>query len=82
LSKPEVIVIKGASAGVRRAVARAFARGGAHIGLLARGLDGLEGARREVAELGGRALVVQADGADAAAVELLFNRPAEKASGR
>ncbi|HYE16730.1 MAG TPA: SDR family oxidoreductase [Pyrinomonadaceae bacterium] len=69
LSKPEVVVITGASAGVGRAVARAFAREGAHIGLLARGRDGLEGARRDVEELGGRALVVQADVADAEAVE-------------
>jgi NAD(P)-dependent dehydrogenase (short-subunit alcohol dehydrogenase family) len=54
---------------VGRATARAFAREGAHIGLLARGRDGLEGARRDVEELGGRALVVQADVADAEAVE-------------
>ncbi|MBA3321702.1 MAG: SDR family NAD(P)-dependent oxidoreductase, partial [Pyrinomonadaceae bacterium] len=47
-SKPKVVVITGASAGVGRAVVRRFAREGAHIGLLARGPDGLEGARREV----------------------------------
>src|ERR671916_1948652 len=70
LSKPEVVVITGASAGVGRAVARAFAREGAHIGLLARGRDGLEGARRDVEELGGRALVVPTDVADANEVEL------------
>jgi NAD(P)-dependent dehydrogenase (short-subunit alcohol dehydrogenase family) len=69
LSKPEVVVITGASAGVGRATARAFAREGAHIGLLARGRDGLEGARREVEELGGRALVVPTDMAYAEAVE-------------
>jgi len=69
LSKPEVVVITGASAGVGRAVARAFAREGAHIGLLARGRDGLEGARRDVEELGGRALVVPTDVADPVAVE-------------
>ena len=51
LSKPEVVVITGASAGVGRAVARAFAREGASIGLLARGRDGLEGARREIEAL-------------------------------
>ena len=56
-SQPEVVVITGASAGVGRATVRAFARRGAHVGLLARGHDGLEGARREVEELGGRALV-------------------------
>lgn len=67
--KPEVVVITGASAGVGRATAREFARRGAHVGLVARGLDGLEAARREVEELGGRALVLPADVADHEAVE-------------
>lgn len=67
--RPEVVVVTGASAGVGRAVVRRFAREGAHLGLLARGLDGLEGARREVEEAGGRALVLPTDVADAAAVE-------------
>ena len=48
----EVIVVTGASGGVGRAVARAFARPGACIALLARGVRGLEGARREVEEAG------------------------------
>lgn len=69
LTKPEVVVITGASAGVGRATARAFAREGAYIGLLARGRDGLEGARREVEELGGRALALPTDVADSDAVE-------------
>ncbi len=68
-SKPEVVVITGASAGVGRATVREFARRGAHIGLIARGRDGLEGARREVEEAGGRALVLPVDVADAGAVE-------------
>lgn len=66
---PEVVVITGASSGVGRACARAFARRGAHVGLIARGRDGLEAARREVVELGGRALVLPLDVADAADVE-------------
>ena len=69
LTRPEVVVITGASAGVGRATARAFAREGASIGLLARGRDGLEAARREVEGLGGRALDLQVDVADADAVE-------------
>src|SRR5256714_8626574 len=69
LTKPEVVVITGASAGLGRATARAFAREGAHIGLLARGRDGLEGARRDVERLGGRALILPTDVADADQVE-------------
>ncbi len=64
-----VVVITGASAGVGRATARAFAKRGARVGLLARGLEGLEAAKREVDELGGRGLVLQADVADAERVE-------------
>src|SRR5437868_2802045 len=67
--RPQVVVITGASAGVGRATVREFARHGAHVGLLARGVDGLEQARREVEEAGGRALVLPTDVADAEAVE-------------
>jgi NAD(P)-dependent dehydrogenase (short-subunit alcohol dehydrogenase family) len=67
--RPEVVVITGASAGVGRATARAFARDGACVALLARGRDGLEGARRDVEAAGGRALVLSTDVADHEAVE-------------
>ncbi len=66
---PEVVVITGASAGVGRAAVREFARHGAHIGLIARGREGLEGARREVEAAGGRALALPADVADPDQVE-------------
>src|SRR5437763_8433423 len=66
---PEVVVVTGASAGVGRAIARAFARRGAHLGLVARGHEGLEGARRDVEELGGKALVLPTDVAEASQVE-------------
>lgn len=67
--RPEIVVITGASAGVGRATARAFARGGAHVGLIARGHDGLDATRRDVEACGGRALVLPADVADAGAVD-------------
>jgi len=67
--QPEVVVVTGASAGLGRAIVRAFARQGAHIGLLARGRDGLEGARRDVEALGGQALALPTDVADADGVE-------------
>jgi len=65
----KVVMITGASAGIGRATARAFAKHGAHIGLLARGRDGLEAAKNEVEQLGGRGLVLPADVSDATAVD-------------
>jgi short-subunit dehydrogenase len=67
--EPQVVVITGASAGLGRATARAFAREGAKIGLLARGKAGLEGAKRDVEELGGQAITISVDVADADQVE-------------
>ncbi len=70
----EVVVVTGASGGVGRAVAHAFARRGARVALLARGEKGLHDAATEVTALGGRALVVPTDVADAAAVEAAAQR--------
>jgi NAD(P)-dependent dehydrogenase (short-subunit alcohol dehydrogenase family) len=69
MSAAEVVMITGASAGVGRATAIAFARRGARIGLLARGRAGLEGAERDVEAAGGEAVVLPADVADPDAVE-------------
>src|ERR1041385_3158839 len=66
----KVVVVTGASAGVGRAAARAFAARGADVALLARGKDGLEAAAHEVEAAGARALVIPVDVADAHAVEL------------
>jgi NAD(P)-dependent dehydrogenase (short-subunit alcohol dehydrogenase family) len=73
-SSPRVVVITGASAGVGRATARAFADRGAAVGLIARGAAGLEAAHREIVQAGGLAIRVEADVADAAAVEAAAER--------
>jgi len=65
----EVIVITGASAGVGRATARAFAHPGARIGLLARGQDGLQGAKADVESRGAEALALPTDVADSKQVQ-------------
>jgi NAD(P)-dependent dehydrogenase (short-subunit alcohol dehydrogenase family) len=67
--KTEVVMITGASAGIGRAAAQAFAKRGAKIGLLARDRQRLEAARAEVEALGGEGLVLVADVADEIAVE-------------
>lgn len=76
--KKEVVVVTGASAGLGRAIAREFGRHGASVGLLARGVDGLNGARREIEEAGGKALVLPTDVADADAVEAAAQAVEEK----
>ncbi len=59
--RQDVVVVTGASGGVGRAVAHAFAKRGARVGLLARGEPALERGGREVRTLGGEALVVPTD---------------------
>ncbi len=68
-NKREVVVITGASAGVGRATAQAFAKRGARVGLIARGKDGLEGARVDVENAGGEALAIPTDVARSEEVE-------------
>ena len=65
----EVVVITGASAGVGRATAEAFARRGARVGLIARGIQRLELAAEAVERLGGEARICAADVADADALD-------------
>ncbi len=69
MKKTEVVVITGASAGLGRATAREFGKHGAKVGLIARGVDGLEAAKREIESAGGSAMTLPLDVADADAVE-------------
>ena len=61
----QVVVITGGTSGVGRATARRFACDGARVAVLARGIDGLAGTEREIVALGGKALVIPCDVADA-----------------
>src|SRR5689334_11993467 len=65
----QTVVVTGASAGVGRATAVAFASRGDRVGLLARGSAGLAGALAEVEAAGGTGVTVEADVADHEAVE-------------
>jgi NADPH:quinone reductase-like Zn-dependent oxidoreductase len=60
----QVVVVTGASGGIGRATALAFAARGAKVALLARGEAGLDGAVRDVERAGGTALPIPTDVAD------------------
>lgn len=64
-----VVAVTGASSGVGRATAHAFARQGATVGLIARNQEALAAAAAEVQALGGRPVVLVCDVANAGAVE-------------
>ena len=66
---PKTVVITGASAGLGRATAHAFAARGDRVALLARGQAGLAGAAAEVEAKGGTALAIACDVADPGGVE-------------
>ncbi len=68
-SKNRVVVVTGASGGIGRASAVKFAQRGDKVALLARGESGLDGAAREIKDLGGEALAIPTDMADPAQVE-------------
>lgn len=59
--KDKVIVITGASQGIGAATAKEFAKYGSKVVLVARSLDLLEDAAKEVRNLGGEAYVVKTD---------------------
>ncbi|MES4902736.1 MULTISPECIES: SDR family oxidoreductase [unclassified Streptomyces] len=67
--RPKVVVVTGASAGVGRATARAFADRGDRVALLARGGEGLAATAEDVVRRGGEALVVPLDIADHKSVD-------------
>lgn len=67
-------VITGASAGIGRATARYFGEKGWRVALVARGVDGLEAAKREIEAAGSEAMVLPTDVADEQAVDAAAER--------
>jgi short-subunit dehydrogenase len=63
-SRPEVVVVTGAAAGVGRAAALEFGRHGAQVALIARDRNLLEQAAEEIRQSGGAAMVLPIDVAD------------------
>jgi len=68
-ASPGVVVITGASSGIGRCAAALFGKHGWRVGLIARGADNLDAARKDVITAGGTASVAVADVADSAALE-------------
>lgn len=69
MEKSQIVVVTGASAGVGRATALAFAEKRARVGLISRNRDRLESLKKEIETLGGQALIIPADVADAKKIE-------------
>jgi len=75
------VLIMGASSGIGFAAARAFAREGAEVALVARGQAGLERAAQAAREQGARAHVIPADLAERAQAERAVAAAAEAMGG-
>jgi NAD(P)-dependent dehydrogenase (short-subunit alcohol dehydrogenase family) len=72
-----VALVTGATAGVGRATARRLAEEGYDVALVARGRDGLEGARLDIERIGTRPLPISADVSDESQVEEAAERTEE-----
>lgn len=57
MNTQKTVVITGGSAGIGRAIANEFAKTGAKILLIARGIERLEQAKAQVENFGGKALI-------------------------
>ena len=72
------VAVMGGSRGIGRSIALAFAAGGAHVAICARGMDALERTR---AELGANAYAAPVDLADAAAIARFIPDAAQALGG-
>lgn len=78
----QTVVITGASSGIGRAAALAFAREGSRLVLAARSVDVIEEVASQCLELGAEAISVPTDTSDPATVRALFERAVEFGGGR
>ncbi len=78
--KGRVALVTGASSGLGQQFARALADNGAAVALVARRAERLEAFKAELEQSGARAIAIEADVTDAAAMKAAFNA-AEKAFG-
>lgn len=69
MAKALVVAITGSSAGLGRAIAHAYAKRGARLGLIARNPEALDAAKQECEALGGEAICLPTDVANAEAVD-------------
>jgi 3-oxoacyl-[acyl-carrier protein] reductase len=76
----KVALVTGASSGLGRYLAKVLAENGAAVALVARRLDRLDALQQTIEAAGGRALAIEADVLDGAAMTKAFDR-AEKAFG-
>lgn len=74
MGRPNIVVIAGGSAGVGRAAALAFARRGDWVAILARGPERIDAACAEIRSVGGTALGIPVDVAEAGQVEAAAER--------
>lgn len=77
----KTVFITGASAGIGAALAMAFAREGANVGIAARRTDRLEALCREIESIGGRALAVPCDVTDRASIDAAVARVVDTFGG-
>ena len=73
----QIAVVTGASRGIGKAVALAFAEAGAHVVICARKREAVEAVADEIHEAGGEAFATRADVRDEFDVELLMEKAAQ-----